>query len=526
MKNYLLLIILPVAFTIYSFALKNADVPNYNYGMADPSYVYLINSLSMSDLEGSGHTDHPGTPLQIAGALIIKAYFYLSHEKNNITEDVVYRPEAYLRVFDHTIIILNALGIFLLGIMVFYVFKSIPAGMIFQTIPFVSINILEVFSLIKTENFAFSLIILLIALIFKYIYDPDSDNKKYYLYVSGLLCGIILATKISFLCIIFLPLIVLTGLRQKIVFILMVILSFIISVLPVLSNMEYFVNWLADLFLHNGRYGSGDATIINSNEFFRNILKIVSNEKFFIFSYILLFASVMFISFQRNKFKDIISSRELKFCMAILFAMSVHILMVAKHYSSRYMFPALILSVPALFVSASMFYRIYLSKFGMKFLYTGMLGFLLLFGFYNGRKQLAKSNNIKSECSKLVDFLNTNYKDSPVVLSPGVTSEKAALMFAYYYSSEKSRPELKKYIVQRFPELLWYDVFNEKLISFSEVLKSDKYFLENKSILFQTTDENYSKDFLINYEKLSDKKNLKLTEIFSNENGELIYKIE
>jgi hypothetical protein len=162
----------------------------------------------------------------------------------------------------------------------------------------------------------------------------------------------------------------------------------------------------------------------------------------------------------------------------------------------------------------------------MKFLYTGMLGFLLLFGFYNGRKQLAKSNNIKSECSKLVDFLNTNYKDSPVVLSPGVTSEKAALMFAYFYSSEKSRPELKKYIVQRFPELLWYDVFNEKLISFSEVLKSDKYFLENKSILFQTTDENYSKDFLINYEKLSDKKNLKLTEIFSNENGELIYKIE
>jgi len=50
--------------------------------------------------------------------------------------------------------------------------------------------------------------------------------------------------------------------------------------------------------------------------------------------------------------------------------------------------------------------------------------------------------------------------------------------------------------------------------------------LENESILFQTTDENYSKDFLINYEKLSDKKNLKLTEIFSNENGELIYKIE
>ena len=124
-KNYLLLLILPVIFTVYSFALKNADSPNYNYGMADPSYVYLLNSLTMSNLEGAGHIDHPGTPLQVSGAVILKIYYSLSHVKDNIAEDVIYRAEDYLRVFDHTLILLNAAGLFISGLLIFFVFRNI-----------------------------------------------------------------------------------------------------------------------------------------------------------------------------------------------------------------------------------------------------------------------------------------------------------------------------------------------------------------------------------------------------------------
>ena len=526
MKNYLLLLLIPLIFIVYSFALKNADGPNYNYGMADPSYVYLLNSLTMSNLEGSGHTDHPGTPLQITGAVILKTYFYISHEKDNITEDVIYQPEAYLRVFDHVLIFLNAIGLYISGLIIYFVFKNVMAGMIFQSIPFVSINILEVFSLIKTENFAFFFIILQIALIIKYIYDPDRDKKKYYLYISGLICGIILATKISFLCIVFLPLIVFPGFRQKMVFVITMISGFVISVVPVLSNMEYFINWISNLFFHSGRYGSGDTSIINSSEFFRNILKIFSNEKFFVFSYLFLFGTSLFIFINRKKNKEIVSSGEIKLCIAVLFAMSIHILMVAKHYSSRYMFPALILSVPALFVSVNILYRIYFLKFGLRFFYAGMLSFLLLFGFYNGRKQLAKSNYIKSECSKLVEFLNTDYNGVSQVLTPGITSEKAALIFAYFYSPVKSRPALSKYIDQRFPGLYWYDVFNEKLILFNGKYESLNISDDKRPIIYRTTDENYNEAFIRNYEKLFKKSNLKLTKLFSNENGELIYKIE
>lgn len=526
MKNYLLLILIPLIFAVYSFALKNAEGPNYNYGQADPSYVYLINSLTMSNFEGSGHTDHPGTPLQIAGAVILKTYFAFTHEKDNITEDVIYRPETYLRVFDHTIIILNVIGLFLAGLVVLLIFKNVLPAMIFQCIPFVSINILEVFSLIKTENFAFVFIVLQIALILKYVYDTHSSEKKYYLYISGILCGLILATKISFLCILFLPLIIFPDFKKKIVFILIVSLTFVISVLPVISNMEYFLNWVSSLLIHSGRYGKGGSTFIDISEFFRNILKISFNEKFFIFTYLMILITTVFIILRRNKIKELISPKESKFCMAIFFAMSVHILMVAKHYSSRYMFPALLLSVPALFVSADIFYKMYFKKFGIKYLYVGMLGFLLLFGFYNGRKQLAKSRNLQSECLKVTEFLSTNYPGASVILSVGITSESASLIFAYFYSPEDSRVELKKYIVQRFPELVWYDVFNEKLIPFTDKIESIRQSSAGRPILYRTTDELYNAGFVKSYDNLFNSGNTKLTEVFSNEKGELIYRLD
>jgi len=526
MKNILLLIILPVVFTLYSFAQKNAEGPNYNYSLADPSYVYLLNSLTMSEFESSGHTDHPGTPLQITGAVILKSYFAFFHEKDNIAEDVIYRPESYLRVLDHTLIVFNALGLFLAGLLIFKIYKIETAAMIFQTLPFVSISLLEVYSLVKPENIAFFLILLQIVLIMKYVYDLNSSGKNYYIYISGLLCGIILSLKISFLCIIILPLIIFPGIRQKAVFTGSVILVFVVSIFPVISNMEYFISWVSDLFLHSGRYGTGESTIINSNDFFKNILKIISNEKYYIITYLFIISVIIFLKFKKKDNDQTVSPKEKKLCTALFIAMSLQIILVAKHYSSRYMFPALILSVPALFVSANIYYRIYLSKYGAKFLYTGLLSFLLLFGFYNCRKQLAKSNYLNSECLKITDYINTNYKDASVVLSPGVTSESAALLFAYYYTPEVSRPELKKLISQRFPDIVWYDVFNNMLFTFEGEFDTDNLTVSGKPYIYRTSDENYNNAFIKNYEKLYNTNNIKLTKLFSNENGELIYKIE
>ena len=37
----------------------------------DPEYAYLLNSLNLLEMSVPGHFDHPGTPLQEFGALVL-----------------------------------------------------------------------------------------------------------------------------------------------------------------------------------------------------------------------------------------------------------------------------------------------------------------------------------------------------------------------------------------------------------------------------------------------------------------------
>jgi len=225
-KHYIILLILPVCFILFSLLLRKTEGPVYN-SLADPSYAYLINSLSLAQMDGYhiGHVDHPGTPLQILGAKTIKILYTFSHEKDNIAEDVLYRPEVYINAIDYTLIILNSIGLYIMGIIIFSVKKNIYISLFFQTVPFVSMKVLEVFSQVKTENYAFFIIVIMISLMMKYVYDPP-ENINPFLFLTGALCGLLLATKISFVCIVLIPLILFPGIINKMFFIINSIINY------------------------------------------------------------------------------------------------------------------------------------------------------------------------------------------------------------------------------------------------------------------------------------------------------------
>ncbi|MBK8553213.1 MAG: hypothetical protein IPL53_20000 [Ignavibacteria bacterium] len=65
-KEFILLLIIPICFAFYSYSLRSVEGLYYN-GLADPSYVYMINSLSLAQMNGSaiGHADHPELPFRL-----------------------------------------------------------------------------------------------------------------------------------------------------------------------------------------------------------------------------------------------------------------------------------------------------------------------------------------------------------------------------------------------------------------------------------------------------------------------------
>ena len=527
-KQYLLLLLLPVCFIIFSLSLRSAEGPYYN-GLADPSYVYLINSLSLAQMNGYniGHVDHPGTPLQITGAVVVKIFYTFSNGKNNIAEDVLARPEVYMNAIDFALIILNAAGLFIMGLIIYNVRKNYFTAMFFQTVPFVSVNMLEVFSLVKPENFAFFIIVILLALMVKIVYDPP-ENYNRFLILSGVLCGMIMAAKISFICILLIPLLIFPGIKKKLLFIAAASGSFLIFVLPAVSNTNYFIDWVGKLILHEDRYGKGDDAILNTGSFLQNIAKIYNNERFFAVVYFLILAVLALSLIWNKKSTEKVSSNsfELKFLFAIFFSMSVHVALVAKHYSQRYMFPALILTAPGLYISVLILYKKYLSKINANIVFGILFMFTFVFGAYNSRKILAKTKTRVNETVKLNNFINANYPGTDIILSSGASGEFTGLLLAYFYSGENVKEVYKKIIISRYPNVTSYDMFNDKIFSLTDSFEAIDKFKSGKTVLFQTMDSGYNNSFLENIQSNYDLRNVKLTEVFSNNNGEQLYKLE
>lgn len=526
-KHYIILIILPFFFILFSLLLRKTEGPYYN-SLADPSYAYLINSLSLAQMNGShiGHVDHPGTPLQITGAVTVKLLYTFSREKEDISEDVLYRPEVYITAIDYTLILLDAIGLYIMGLIIFSVKKNIFISLFFQTVPFVSMKLLEVFSQVKTETFAFFFIVIMISLMIKYVYDPPESINSF-IFLTGVLCGLILATKISFVCIALIPFIMYPGIKKKILFAVTSAGSFILFVLPAVSNVNYFLNWVAKLIMYNDRYGKGNETIINSDSYLTNIAKIINNERFFaaVYLMVLIIIIISFLTKKKAEADGKVNLSETKFLYALLAAMTLHVLLVAKHFSNRYMFPAIILAVPGLFLVIYILYNRFLSGLNAKLIFGALFLFTMIYGAYNSRKIIAKTKTRVSETVKLNNFLKSEFPEADIILSSGVSNEYTGLILAYFYSGDNVRDNYSRIITGRFPEQTWYDIFHDNLFSLTGKFAAVESLKSGKTVLFQTMDEVYNDKFTENLKTRFDMKNISLTKVYSNDNGELLYKI-
>ena len=87
------IVILPAIVLFFSFLLKSAVGPFWQY--ADPSYIFLLNSVNLVKGLPSAFFDQPGVPLQILGQVIILA-LNIGHSTVATVHQVLIDPEYYL----------------------------------------------------------------------------------------------------------------------------------------------------------------------------------------------------------------------------------------------------------------------------------------------------------------------------------------------------------------------------------------------------------------------------------------------
>jgi hypothetical protein len=346
--RFLFLLLLPLLLVLCATYLNNARGPYWMGSNLDPEYVYLLNAANLAMLTGVGHIDHPGTPVQVLGAVTLRIVYALSGtEASDFQTDVLKRPEFYLAAVNALMIVLNALMLLALGVVTCTLTANIWWGLWLQLSPFFFPVLLQ-FGLTRVtpEPLLFLAGSALVLLMMVLAHAPDFAEKKQWLPVL-LAAGIIgfgIANKVTFVPMIVVPLIVFPGIKKRFYFLAASAAAFVIFTLPIIRMYPRFFGWVFDLIGHSGKYGSGPSGLVASDRFFHNFLNLLTGNLFFTIVLLLSLLTVLAVLLVPAWRKVLGQGLRFKLLAAAAAAQVLGVLTVSKHAAHHYLLPVFTLS--------------------------------------------------------------------------------------------------------------------------------------------------------------------------------------
>ncbi len=406
----------------------------------DPEYAYLFNGAVLADHKPDiFYVDHPGTPLIVLIAAVIRTIHVFTPGQDILTE-VIKNPELYIKA---TIFIINLLGailLYLLGLFTFKKTRNISLAVFLQLIPFVQTLGLETLARLTPESLMLTLICLWIILVI----SMNSGKKSRFSWIwyglaSGILTGLCVAVKLTLIPFVVIPLIILSGWKDRLLFAFTSVISFFMFAFPILYKYEEFYYWVKNIVTHTGIYGTGDRGVVHWNEFFAHLKLQLVNSPYLLVSLIILIVSLILYLFVR---KEGIRREPLKIKLAIAAILVVifNYLITAKHFAFHYMLPSILLTVPVIVLAGSMLGQIFPPLYQR--LKTGIiiLGILILVNIIpRSYRQLSLREDRRKILKESWWMYKEHRSQGPLIICPsyyGCSAVEYALTFGIHMSGK------------------------------------------------------------------------------------------
>jgi hypothetical protein len=315
-----------------SFVVLNGDFE------ADPDYAYLLNGLNILHFQSPGHADHPGTPVQLLGGIVIGVIWlarWVTFGQVALDDDVLRHPELYLTGINAVLMLLTTVAMGFFGRQVRRWTGSFAAAIVGQVTLLVSVPVLISLPHVTPEPLLISLTIFLAGLLAPAISQPTFPWRRvgYPLLIGGTL-GACIATKMTAA-----PLIVtvalLRGVKMQAIALAAAVVGSIVLTLPVARLYGSILSWTVALVIHSGTYGGGPAGLPALSVLFENMkLMFESFPEPFVGVAI---CAVMALWHQNAAKPN--RHRHVRFFAVCAILISVQLITVAKHYSLRYAVP-------------------------------------------------------------------------------------------------------------------------------------------------------------------------------------------
>ncbi len=526
-----LLLILPVILLISAGLQKYAQGPYY-LNFYDPSYVYLINGLNLAQLEGFGvgHFDHPGTTVQVISAAVVKFYYTVSTTGTDIVSDLFARPEAYLIKINIFLNFINCLFLFFFGYFIYSLSKNIFLTFLLMLSPFASTELFYGMIIVTPDNLLITASLLILGIIFYCLYKKEQTYSVTEVLVFALIIAFGLATKLNFIPMLFIPMIILSGYKNKLLFLLFIFIFFIIFILPGISNLEYFLNWVEGLILKEGKHGKGGSNVINPGSFSKNLVNIFTTDIVFTISYFTVlsaFLNLLYAKYILKKDPSLVMSAVLtRILTAILTAMTLQIIIVSKHYAQYYMIPSFMLSVTGLYISYLVICEFFPVKFktNAKPLYAGIMSVLILWFSYQIVSSYFEGKAQSEDAASMVNFIEKKYPDYIVIPSFGSANVEAPLAFASQYAGSR-RDVYKEILEKKLRSDIYFNQWVNEFYYLPDNQNSISILKSGKPVLLQLSRYGSIKEFRNKLSDITGYKNIEYKVIFTNENNESVYEI-
>lgn len=337
-----LLLIVPAFFLFFALPFQRTHFGN------DPEYAYLMNGLNIGMLKPVGHTDHPGTTVQIYGSLILRGAYLLQTDKSEGFEKHVLRhADQYIELERKGLIILNGLVLLALGVFSFQMLRNAWLSLLLQIMPFVSVTLTEhAFTKVSPEPVLLMAVAAFVLLLLRFYLSQDKGNRKFAFWFSAV-TAFGLVTKVTFLPLVAIPLIILDSGNDRKRFLLWLVTFTVLLTIPAIPQYPHTAKWFLGLVSHTGIYGGGGFGVINPGNYAIDLMRIALNNP--VLSFTLLAGGVMVgVLIWKNSFRQLLkNNQDFRFLFAFLIAETIGVLMVAKHYlANHYLIPELCLIAP------------------------------------------------------------------------------------------------------------------------------------------------------------------------------------
>jgi hypothetical protein len=431
-KNLIVILFLLIIPFLLVFYRISVDKPWYS---SDPEYGYILNGLNLYSASLPYYFDHPGVPLTMINAVLLYPIYLFSGHQSVFSTDIIVNPLYYeLRL--HTIIFIMILLVtFLSGIVLWKMTRNIALAILLQGLPFYYSLSVDVTATRMMPETLFPIVIYAFIILIASLIKNPANRKA--LFLLPVISGLALSIKVIIFPLLLIPaLMYAKSIRKFATFCVLSGVSFVLFSLPIIKQFPRMGYWFFKLFIYSGKYGEGDASVINTKLYLENFKHIIFEDVLITGCLGISLIIAIVLLFIRLKRPGFISPLIIKLFFLVFVAIWLNLIVLSKSYESSKGYYLIIYS--NLVMSAVIIFAVIAGKY-VSNLYQkiGVIAFIVITILINRSKyynSIIGWDKTRKEQTEVNDFMK-NKPEAVFIFHKGYSLNKMnALLFGSNFS--------------------------------------------------------------------------------------------